>query len=140
MVFNTLLLRTFSPHQRKEPQFHHQVPMLPLVYLNFSPRFLLSLEETFTGMCPIIVILWLVFFNRFLQLQCKNTGDKRSLFCYARRHCSICISNIILKVLVECRHIQITAEYLSMSQKSSQVSRVFVIFTKLFARQMNVFP
>ena len=44
-----------------------------------------------------------------------------------------------MKVLVECWHSHITAEYYSMSQKSSQVSRIIAIFMNLFARQMNIF-
>ena len=43
---------------------------------------------------------------------CKNTGDKRSLFCCGRRQSSIWISNIILKVLIECWHVPVTGGYL----------------------------
>ena len=157
-----------------------------LVRLYVSHQFLISLEESSTGMCSVIFIVWMVFLewtekecfecslywfsnsirrSRSLPLVSNNediqhlnddsifktqtshicflgkkTKDKRSLFPYARRHASIWISNVILKVLVGCWHIQIAAGYLSMSQKSSQVSRAFPIFTKSFARQTNIFP
>ena len=42
------------------------------------------------------------------------------------------------KALVKCWFFQNTAVYLSTSWKSLQISRVFTIFMKLCARQMNV--
>ena len=63
----------------------------------------------------------------------KKTRDKRSFFCCGRRNSCFRISNAFLKALIECsRHVQITVVYLSTLEKSSQASRSFSIFTKLY--------
>ena len=72
------------------------------------------------------------WFNRWFDfykseeppLLSMQKGRKQAIFIlYARRYSSIWISNVILRVPIECWHIQIIAGYLSMSQKLSQVSR-----------------
>ena len=62
---------------------------------------------------------------------------------YERRHdtSGLCFitQKCFLKTLVECWHVQITVEYLSTLQKSSQVSHIFAIFTKLYGLSFECF-
>ena len=64
----------------------------------------------------------------------KKKWDNQSLFCYTRRHSSVSISNVYLKALVECWHVHVTLEYLSASQKSTQVLWVFLPFSQNYMR------
>ena len=62
-------------------------------------------------------------------------------FCFLWKNTLKCLNfKCYFKALVKCWNIHITAVYLSMLQKSSQPLSVFIIFTKLFVYQVNIFP
>ena len=89
--------------------------------------------------------LWSLTHN-FYNLDTNNlyflwnkTRCKWSLFCYARRNFFVRISIVFVKALVQCWYVQITVVYLSTLQKSSQVSQIFAIFTKLYESPYKCF-
>lgn len=69
---------------------------------------------------------------------CEKAGDRRSLFCYAKRHSSVWISNVILKESVGCWYIQLFEGYLSMSKKSFQVWKVKVCKINIYIKNEQI--
>ena len=149
---HTLLLRTFVPHKKNRVNLNSTTRHpCSLWYTCFPSTFVITWRNfnwnVSNNFHYLIDFLQPIFATQTSDLcfLCKNTGDKRSLFCCGRRQSSIWISNIILKVLIECWHVPVTGGYLPSHRNHLKYCEFlpflqnFFWFAKMYVYEKHIF-